>query len=244
MVLTTLVVFGLLLVQKYYSAWLLQSLSQPTLTTLIILIQAFLIWWTLDFDLQIHEFVFFLIPSSLFTFVSFVVLSNLGNTVGSLTLVALLVASFYILLAALNIINVSTIRPVPLRRAALSSLFFIGMLMSFLLGWVVLDSDWNQGQLWFSGTLAVFGSSFLFLAADDGRMHWLEMGVLGWILAQFVVLINFWPASPLIAAVALTGWIFVLLGVLHHHINKNLRSSLRREYLIMSILLLGVFLWV
>ena len=201
-----------------------------------------LVLWFLDFDVRPTEYLRFLVPSFALSLIGFyqVLTFNGGVRWGVLVITTI---AFYILLLSINILNVSTVRTVPLRKAALSTLFFVGIAMFFMWGLLLIGRGWgiNKNMLAFWGLISLFGGSFLSLTSN--RMVWLEMFLYALISAKIAVLINFWPATPLIAVGTLVGLNFIFLGIFQHHLEKNLKSTIIREYFIIGLLLLAAFFW-
>lgn len=127
--------------------------------------------------------------------------------------------SFYILLLAQNVFNVSSIRTIPLYRAASTTAFLFTIITSVfvfqVLHAVMLPFYWNG--------LAVFFVSFMLLLP----MLWsIEMEkisakivvyaiALSLIVGEGALVLSFWPIPPnsLMWAIALGSVFFILLGV-------------------------------
>lgn len=241
---TTLSLFITLILVQHFYFFLVQFISDWILLSLLIILQAILTGWVLDFDLRPTEIVFFLVPASLLISINYLFLKALGMPLGYL-MVILLMTVFYVLLSVLNVINVATVRPVPLKQAAVSALFCIGLIMFFLFGWLVFPLGWgiNEYLFWFWLAVSLFGTSFLFLASEGSKIRLLEMVIYSFLVLKILILINFWPASRLTMVIATTGWLFIVLGIFHYHLNKNLKKLFIRESLMISLLLAGIFLW-
>ncbi|NTV31192.1 hypothetical protein HGA91_04425 [candidate division WWE3 bacterium] len=234
--LLTAVVFGLGLLY-------LRNIPLLYLYQIILLVSVILLLsiWFLQFDLKWTEYFRLLTPIGLYTVISYVRFLPLTGVIQWVALGAFVVG-LYILILAINIMNVSTVRTVPLRRAALSTLFFIGIALFFIFGLQTINAGWgmNVNLFLYWVLLSLFGLSYLSLS--NNRMSWIEGLLFSFISLKFEIMINFWPASWIIAAGALVGWNFIMLGIFQHHIERNLKSSILREYLVIGLLLLAAFI--
>ncbi len=210
----------------------------------LVLIESSLLWWVFDFDVRPRELLPFFLPAILYLLISYLVVTGLPLS-QQLFMVVGLTVLYYLLVLALNILNVATVRTVPLERPALSTLFFIGMIMFSLYGLTIIQSGWGirREVVLFWVALFAFGYSFLSITTGKAGL-WFETLIYALVSLKIVILINFWPALPLVAILALVGWSFVFLGVLQHHLNKDLNSALIREYLLITALLLVVFIFI
>jgi hypothetical protein len=236
---------ALLALWSFGISWWGTYLTSAQMMSIILIIQLILVLWVLDFDLRIWEMFHFSFPPSLFILVSLLSLKSLPLAWEQVAAIVVFTSGEYILLSTLNIINVSTVRPVPLKKVALSSLFFIGMVVMFMLGLILSQNGWgldyNLAMFWLC--ISCFGFNFLYLGADDNNNHYLESFLYSLIAAELLVCINFWPATIFSSILAVVGWLFIWLGLFHYQINKNLKRSTIKEYLIISGLLLMVYLW-
>ncbi|MBU1110923.1 hypothetical protein KKB83_04885, partial [Patescibacteria group bacterium] len=104
-----------------------------------VIVAIWLTFWALDFEFKLCEYLIFALYPALLGVNSFLVLNQILNQAGQgrgwLDLVLLLgfslisVSIFYMLLSALNILNVATVRTVPLKKAALLILMLIGLIL-------------------------------------------------------------------------------------------------------------------
>lgn len=197
--------------------------------------------WFLRFDLKWIEHFRLLTPIFVYAIIAYLRVQTFQPPL-LWPVIAGFSIGFYILLLAINIINVSTVRTVPLRKAALSTLFFIGIAIFSIWALLLISGGWgiNNNLFYFWGLMTLFGLSFLSLV--NNRMAWVEGALFCLVSLKLELLINFWPASWIITAGALVGWNFIFLGIFQHHLEKNLKNSILREYLVIGLLLLAGFL--
>lgn len=246
-------------VQKIYSIFILLALT--ILTTL----------WALDFDLKFPEYLIFPIYPVIFTLGLFInvflsetrllISSSSGLSIffPSRYLPAVVAAvffafSFYVLLLALNILNVATVRTVPLKKAALSTLYLVGIVIAFLSIRGVLTLELRLPILFLSIFLTGFflAGAFFYLVqietvqqgetpgANPPRTFWMKSVVLALITAEMGLVTSFIPLSDLVRTTFLTGMAFLLIGFWQHHIQRILTRKVIWEYVAVGLSLVGV----
>lgn len=207
-------------------------------------LEVILIWWVYEFDVRLGEIIPLFAPVLSFVYIGYSVLES-GLVLVWWAGVLIFGLLYYVLMLVMNVINVSTVRVVPLKRAALSSLFFLAMIMFSVYGLATHNSGWGGDWLQlaiFIAMVSLFGYSFLSLSVNESA--WLEGIVFALVVAKVFVLVNFMPASLVMSVLAAVGWSFIFLGVLQHHLNKELTSPVIREYVLLSSVLLLAFLFV
>lgn len=145
----------------------------------------------------------------------------------------------YIILLSENIFNVSAERNIPLIRAAntvsyLGTLFVSFVIFSLLFG---LGLDF-----WFFSIVVVVVSVFLFtqylwkleLEKTPSPHITINSLVSGIVLGQIALSFSFWPLDPPKVGLALTAAVYVLLGILQHHMKDDLKRSTVLEYLFVA----------
>lgn len=223
-------------------------------------------YWGQGFDLEKWEYLVFPLPVvlvvvnifllSYFTDYGLPITDYRGQIAGILDLkIGLLLiveaAILYITFLTLNILNAATVRTVPLKKAALSTLYFLSLLLTFTFGYVL----WKEQFLveprtvlslvaLKGGILAswVFAVAVLFLYYATEKLRVLESSVLALVVGELAVASAFWPAQSLIRVIFITGSAFMILGVLQHSLNRDLSKKLRREYLWVGLILVFAFL--
>lgn len=146
----------------------------------------------------------------------------------------------YIILLSENIFNVSAERNIPLLRAAntvsyLGTLFVSFSIFSLLFG-IGLDFWIFSIVVTVIGVL-LFNQSFWKIELEDTPSPHITVSslVCGVILGQVALALTFWPLDPAKVGLALTATVYVLLGVLQHQMNNNLKRSTVLEYVFVAL---------
>lgn len=161
---------------------------------------------------------------------------------------ALYFLAIYLLFLTLNILNVATIRTVPLKKAALSTLYFLGLIIGFF----------NfKGILTLQLSLLVFdilhfALSFLFtlpliyviqikpspIEEEIGprpKLMLPEIAVISLLSAEIALIASFLKISPTILSVFLAGILFLMIGFLQHCVKKTLTKKVLWEHIMVAI---------
>lgn len=199
-----------------------------------------LIVWCLDGDLRNEEWVVLPLYGLLVTTTVHALLTN--SSLGGPWLLAGAIGYglvMYGVLLTLNILNVATIRPVPLSRAANTVLSMVGLVCSFGLFYLTLI---NQPALW-SWVISVFGITLLvswpllWAGSTTGKLRLqrsLSWSIFsGAALAQVAAVSGFWPVS-FMSSLFLAAILFIILGVLHLQEKKQTSQALLRQYLLLT----------
>ncbi|NCS32403.1 hypothetical protein GW793_02830 [bacterium] len=196
--------------------------------------------WSFGFDLKVKEILPFLFLPAIYVMSMPVII---GGLEGLVQYVALVIsgAGLYVFLLTLNILNVATIKRIPLKKPALSALYLFGIVLFFFYAYrLVLHEGWgNQTSLlWYWLSVCLYGFSYLYIISS--RVFQLESLLFTFISAEIVILVAFFPAMPLNMSIFMVGWIFIILGIMQHNSEKTLTRSITREYvsagLIISIM--------
>lgn len=141
----------------------------------------------------------------------------------------------YIILLSENIFNVSAERNIPLIRAAntvsyLGTLFVSFAIFSLLFG-LGLDF-WIFSIIVTIIGVMLFNQSFWKIELEDTPSPHITVSsfVSGIILGQIALALTFWPLDPAKVGLALTATVYVLLGVLQHQMNNDLKRGTVLEY--------------
>ncbi len=152
----------------------------------------------------------------------------------------------YFLFLLLNILNVATVRIVPLKKAALNLLLFSSFWLVFQ-GWGLLFQliNWGNPGLergqFFYGLLLIWGIALPFLwfvQEERFRLPWRELLVLGFILVQLDLVLLFAPLSSGRRALVLSGTFLVLLNLLGQRLQYRLSRRVLGKHLLFWFLLI------
>ena len=193
----------------------------------------------LDRDLRREEWIVLPLYSLLATIIYYAWVSPSATTV----IMALVSAVgygviMYGLLLTLNIINIATVRTIPLARPANTVLSLAGLVGSFGLYYLALV---NQPQI-INWILAVGGSTLLIA----WPLTWVSQGSklrfqrsLAWsalsalLMMQLAAVISFWP-STFSSSLILSVVLFLILGIFHLQQRRQLNLEVKRQYLILG----------
>lgn len=196
--------------------------------------------WSIFRDVSGFEFL------TLFTLPTFLAASFAGfifqfepENLTRLVLSVIFGVVMYIILLSENIFNVSAERNIPLIRAAntvsyLGTLFVSFVIFSLLFG---LGLDF-----WLFAIIVVVIGVFLFtqylwkieLEKTPSPRITINSLVSGVILGQIALSFSFWPLDPAKVGLTLTSVVYVLLGILQHHMKDDLKKSTVVEYLFVA----------
>lgn len=153
----------------------------------------------------------------------------------------------YGLLLTLNILNVATVRPLPLVRQALSvqsMAALIGLFVSFYFLLMILPSlpEW---------VLAVAGITFLFVwpliwSARLGQGTLPTTDALKWAIgisllaAQLAAVAGLWPISFMTGLFMAVG-VSLMAGMVHYQQNRLVTRSVQRQYLLIGVALTIIY---
>lgn len=241
--LSSLILALLPILSKGFAQWwqlqLSLSLGVPYILTLFVL----------DFDLRFPEHLIFPI---------YPLLSSLGLAFWSplpgvssanlllVTCYLLLVTPFYYLLfLSLNILNVATVRVVPLKQVASSVLNFLGLVLGLGLFWRLFQKGPFSllPIVGVEGILAgLLGLPLLWDAESEGHFPLLPLLTLGLVGAELAFVTSFWPTSTFVRAVMVGGGVFVLIGLFQHRLRRELARKIWIQYLAIGLLLITSFL--
>lgn len=213
---------------------------------LLSILTDFFIFWAIRKDLQsnfspqifILPFVYslacalfyFLVPARLLTRVGMTLLYALG---------------LYSLLLSENIFIVSSIRTIVLLSSARTVSFIITLLSYFFLSNVVFSLHFNIAVtlllvIAFSFPL-ILHSIWTHTLERDFRpqIEWILLITLGLVETAFALW--FWPTSPTIIALFLTGLFYILVGISQVWLDKRLFKGVMWEYIWVAVIVFLVF---
>lgn len=178
-------------------------------------------------------FFYFLLPSSLYTSIPVIIIFFLG---------------MYSLFLSENIFSVAAIRTIQLYRSSMAVSFLLILVISFLL----FDTVLSFRLPFFINGLSVFLISlFLFLHGcwvvnlDEkiSKDTWRYSLILSLGIGEMASAISFWPVQLTLAAVFLTAFVYVSLGLVQAQLSDRLFKSTVREYIFVGIAVFLVLLF-
>lgn len=218
---------------------------------LVLALTFFATLFAFSFDLRFPEHLIFPIYPVLLT-LAFWLNRPVGE--GFTVLLSLLTLfAFYILLLTLNILNIATIRTVPLKKAALSSLYFLGLIIGFFAIKSVLTSQPNNlifcichFALGFSLALPLIyviqikSSPIEEETGQRPRLMLPEVLLLSLLSTEIALAASFLRVSPTILSIFLTGILFLFVGLFQHCVRKTLTKKILWEHVVVGVGLMGI----
>lgn len=206
--------------------------------------------WALITDLKGVEWLTVLIlpalyPASVALFY-FLLPENIISRVGLLSLFGF---GMYALLLTENIYSVAAIRTIQLLRAAhaigflitiFTSIFLTGTLFSFKLPFWV--NGLSVGVVFFP--LLIQGCWAATLKPIIEKQTWYASAGLSWTGGLLALSISFLPMIPLVSALLVSGYLYVVLGLMQQELQVRLFRKTISEYVAVGIILLAASLLV
>ena len=193
----------------------------------------------LDRDLRREEWVVLPLYSLLATIIYYTWISpNIMTVIGALISAVGYGVIMYGLLLTLNIINIATVRTIPLVRPANTVLSLAGLAGSFGLYYLILV---NQPPV-LNWVLAVGGSTLLIAwpltwVSQSPKLRfqrslaWSALSAL--LLMQMAGVISFWP-STFSSSLILSVILFLVLGIFHLQQKRQLSLEVKRQYIVLG----------
>lgn len=179
-------------------------------------------------------------------------------TVYRLPYIVIYFLAMYLLFLVINILNVATVKIVPLKQAALSANYFWGLLISFWFIYGILDRNYSFFIFSAFCSLVAFLFSFpLFYVVQiesptlkggkevfplPPKLLFYESVLVALFSAQVSFGASFWSKPHFLTAVFLSGLTFLLVGLFQHHIKKVLTNKIILEHSFIAALLILAFL--
>src|SRR3989344_1767865 len=157
-----------------------------------------------------------------------------GRLIIRILMTAIYALGLYSIFLSQNIFTVSSIRTIALLSGARTVSFVITLLVYFFLSNVIFSLHLNIAFT----LLLLFGMSFP-LILHSIWTYTLEKNILfsaswGLLLSlcilEVTVLLWFWPSTPTIIALFLTGFFYIIVGLSHIWLEKRLFKSVMLEY--------------
>jgi hypothetical protein len=171
------------------------------------------------------------------------------NTLSRVAILLLFGVGMYALLLTENIYSVAAIRTIQLLRAAhavgflitiFSGIFLMGTLFSFKLPF------WVNGLGTFLTLfpLLLQGCWAAILAPSIGKDIWRSATVLSWIGALLAMVVSFLPMIPLVSALLISGYLYVVLGLVQQELQGRLFVRAVQEYVTVGVMVVLAALYV
>lgn len=156
-----------------------------------------------------------------------------------LSLTVIYALGIYSVFLSQNIFTVSSIRTIALLSSARTVSFIITLLSFFFLGNVIFSLHLN---ILFTAILLALSSFLLILQSiwnytlDKRLKEGIPWGAMLTVcILQVAILLWFWPSTPTIISLFLTGFFYIIVGLSHLWFEKRLFRSVLWEYIWVAV---------
>ncbi|OIN93957.1 hypothetical protein COS81_02055 [candidate division WWE3 bacterium CG06_land_8_20_14_3_00_42_16] len=226
-----------------------QSKINPALSIgVVAIVDYFLTFWVLDFDLKDQEYLALPILTILFTtaiILNIPIIAQLGFpwVVPILSFLGL-----YLMLLTTNILNISTVRPLPLVRAAWTALHLIYFGLSFMFMSAIFWSGFSLIQIVVFSFIIPFVLSYpayylLINELSRGGHPLLYMFLSGLILAEFAFVFIFLNLPFYVKSISLGAVFYIVTGILEHDLRANMSKETATEYIAIALLVIAAIFY-
>ena len=231
--------------------WELQAESPSLAAVLVASIMYFGLYWVLEFEVVGFRLVYvFILPVLFdFMFVQRILSSEIrvfGGVEGGELIVAVLFALLnYVLILTANILNVASVRKIPLLQVAQTTSYFFSVFLSFLTFDMIQDMELSpiMDILIVGVVFYLIIHQLLWFVIEDRRVLLHSTIAIDLLVVLIYLVMSFWPIPYFLLNTFLSGVVYVLCGYVMHSAKRSLARNTELEYsLIMVILLLLVML--
>src|SRR3972149_7850607 len=152
----------------------------------------------------------------------------------------------YSLLLSENIFIVSSIRTIALLSSARTVSFIVTLLSYFFMANVVFSLHLNIFlTLFFVFTFSfplIIHSIWTHTLEADFRLHFEWISLIAICIAETTLILWFWPTTPTIIGLFLTGLFYILVGISQIWLEKRLFKGVMWEYIWVGVIIFLVFI--
>jgi hypothetical protein len=231
---------SILLATSLFVLPLIGEENQLLFLVVIVIASYFLSLWSIYGQLSPFEFVSLFVLPIILTASFGLFLSQFEVTTGVRLILAITyVAVMYTILLSENIFNVSVERNIPLVRAARTVGYLATLFVSFAFFSLLFGLGLNNFLFAFiaavvAGLLFTQGYWQIELKDTDPKKLVYFSLVAGLIVGEIAAALSFWPLNPPKIGVAITAAVYVLLGIIQHHVREDLNRRTVIEYLFVA----------
>ncbi|HEX7455892.1 MAG TPA: hypothetical protein VF303_00275 [Candidatus Nanoarchaeia archaeon] len=237
---------SLLLASGIFALPVMEGTNQVVLLSAIVTASYFLSVWSIYAEFSSFELISLFVLPVILTATFALFLSGFQVSIGVRLILALIyVAAMYTILLSENIFNVSVDRNIPLVRAARTVGYLATLFVSFAFFTLLFGLGLNNLLFAIVATLVsslLFAQGFWQIELKETnpvRLVYFSL-VGGLIVGEVAWALSFWPLQPSKVGLTAAAAVYVILGVLQHHIRENLTRRTLFEYIFvgMSLVLL------
>ncbi len=161
-----------------------------------------------------------------------------------LTSYFLLLFTFYLLFLTLNILNIATIRIVPLKKAAFSTLYFLGLVIGFFTIKGILTLHLSYFLLLISYFLLglILTLPLVYVIQSRPKLKIFEITIISLLATEIALVVSFLRVSPIVLDIFLTAILFLLIDLLQHCVKRTLTKRILLEHITVGIVFVAFLL--
>ena len=226
--------------------WGLRTESPSLAAVFVASIMYFGLYWVLEFEVVGFRLVYIFVLPVLFDFM-FVqrILSSeiriLGGVEGGELIIAVLFGVLnYILILTANILNVASVRKIPLLQVAQTSSYFFTIFLSFLTFDMIQDLNLSpiMDILIVVVVFYLIIHQLLWFVIEDRNMLLHSTIAVDFLLVLIYLVMSFWPIPYFLLNIFLSGIMYVFCGYIMHSAKRSLTGGTELEYGFIMIVLL------
>lgn len=228
---------------------IIEGTNQLALLSAIVIASYFLSVWSIFGEFSPFELVSLFALPVILTASFGLFLTQFEVTLGvRLVLSVIYVVTIYTILLSENIFNVSVERNIPLVRAARTVGYLATLFVSFAFFTLLFGLGLDNLVFAFVSTVAavlLFAQGFWQIELKDTDTRRLVYYSLigGLVVGEIAWALSFWPLEPPKVGLAAAATVYVILGILQHHVREDLNKRTLFEYIFVGaavLLLLAI----
>jgi hypothetical protein len=232
------------------SVLLSPSLELKNTTLFAVLIASavyFGLYWILEFNVVGLRLIFVFLLPVIFNFLFAESIFNSAYDLGNWDGLNLIIALFfgfanYILILTANILNVASVKKIPLLQVAQTSLYFFTVFTCFLAFDALqsLEQSTVLDILILIVVLFVLIYQLLWFVVDSRKILFFTTLLLDLALVLTYFVLSFWPIPYLLVNLILSAVLYVLCGLVMHSAKKSLDKSTIFEYVMVLLIVIVI----
>lgn len=153
--------------------------------------------------------------------------------------------TLYLLFLTLNILNIATIRTVPLKKAALSTLYFLGLTIGFfsIRGILALNLFSFLFAVCFLLLSCLLTVPLVYVVQPRPKLKIFETTIISLLSTEIALVTSFLKVlSPMVLSIFLIAILFLLIGLFQHCIKRTLSKRVLWEHAVVGVILISFLL--
>jgi hypothetical protein len=223
---------------------IIEGTNQLALLSAIVIASYFLSVWSIFGEFSPFELVSLFALPVILTASFGLFLTQFEVTLGvRLVLSVTYVVTMYTILLSENIFNVSVERNIPLVRAARTVGYLATLFVSFAFFTLLFGLGLDNLVFAFVSMVAailLFAQGFWQIElkdTDPRRLVYYSL-IGGLVVGEIAWALSFWPLEPPKVGLAVAATVYVILGILQHHVREDLNKRTLFEYIFVGVAVL------